>query len=409
MHLLITLYFFLYLLIRHASEVGVLAFLLLGLLVLVVPKMRVQALASVSGWQQQDSWMALCFASVFIFKLVSSLWSASSSLGLNNAMWHVHFVAWPLVVLAMLFCKPKLNHALAALSISLTITGVWMLGAMLIGKHGYYPLIFKINVGVLAELVLVCASLLLVALMTATTAKSKNLAVLYLFGVLGAFVILYSTGRRTEWIAFFIVLGSLVVWHLRGSMTVVRTLLAIFVFVLLIALLFYLRQDRLLQAYREFVQYFAAPATNAASLETSVGARLEMYRLGLTAFWHNPLLGMGSGVRPYLLQAYGGLDELRFPHRHFHSEFLQVLVEGGLVWASALTAAIVYWFKKAVFATWRKNPMLALLAAYLSISLMLAGSVSAGLIYGPANATLIMFSALIWVGIRQSGANDVAK
>jgi O-antigen ligase len=409
MHFLISLYFLLYLLVRHASELGVFVFALLGLVVLIVPSMRLHALSSISGWQRRDSWMALSLTSVFIFKLLSSLWSASPSLGLNNAVWHAHFAVWPLVVLAMLYCKPKLNQALGALSVSLLITGAWMFYAILAGKSGYYPLIFKINVGVLAELVLVCASLLLVAATTPSDTKKNAWRWIYLLGAIGAFIILYSTGRRTEWIAFFIVLGSLALWHLRSSLTLGRALLVFFAFVVMVGILFYLRQERLILAYREIVQYFAVLGKDSSALATSVGARLEMYRLGLTVFWHNPIFGLGSGVRPFLLQAYGGLSEAQLPHRHFHSEFLQVLVEGGLAWAGALLAAIVYWFKKAVFGAWYKSPLLASLAAYLSISFMLAGSVSAGLIYGPANATFVMFSALIWVCIRQSGANDVSK
>lgn len=163
-------------------------------------------------------------------------------------------------------------------------------------------------------------------------------------------------------------------------------------------------------AYREFVDYFNMLGVDSNAAATSVGARLEMYRLGLKAFWHNPIFGMGSGVRPYLLQAYGGLSETQLPHRHFHSEFIQVLVEGGIVWALALTAAIAYWFKRAVFATYQHAKVLALMAAFLSFSYMLAGSISAGLIYGPANATLVMFGALIWVCIRQGNIkNDEQK
>jgi O-antigen ligase len=405
MHHLISLYFLLYLLIRHASEVGLIALALFGVLVLIVPGMRAKAMGSVSGWQRQDTWMVVSITSVFVFKLVSSLWSASPALGISNATWHAHFAVWPFVVVAMLYCKPKLNHVLGSLSAALVFTGLWMLYSIITGKIGYYPLVYKINVGVLAELVLVCGSLLLVAATTGFANRPKRLTVLYGLGVAGAFVILYSTGRRTEWIGFFVVCISLGLWHLRASFNWWRAVLAVLVLAGSCFVLFYLRQDRLMLAYREVVHYFNVLGVDASAAATSVGARLEMYRLGLTAFWHNPVFGMGSGVRPYLLQAYGGLGETQLTHRHFHSEFLQVLVEGGLVWALALSAAISYWFRRAVFGVWKNNEMLALIAAYLSIAFMLAGSISAGLIYGPANATFVMFSALIWVCIRQSGAN----
>jgi O-antigen ligase len=403
---LVTLYFFLYITIRHASEVGLVVFSILGLIILIVPTMRLRALGAMSGWRTHDSWMSLSMCSVFIFKIISSTWSASPELGLNNAVWHAHFATWPLIVLAFLYCKPKINDALIALSAALSVTGLWTFLTILSGSHGYYQEIFKINPGVLAELVLVCGSLLLVAATTYNQNNRKFDILCFRLGVLGAFVILYSTGRRTEWIGFFVVVCSLTIWHLRHSFNLCRSFFAIVLISIIVFTFFYLRQDRFVLAYREFIQYFDLLGESTIVTASSVGARLEMYRLGLTAFFNNPIFGMGSGVRPYLLQAYGGLNEAQFPHRHFHSEFLQVLVEGGLIWAGVLTAAIVYWLKQAVFNTWSTRPVLALMAAYLSISFLLAGSMSAGLIYGPANATFVMFSALIWVSIRQSDATS---
>ena len=401
MHALVTLYFFLFLTVRHAIELGALFFAALGLVSIIIPAMRVRALSSIGGWQQRDSWMALSLMSVFLFKLVSSIWSSSSALALNNAVWHVHFLVWPMVFLGLIYCKPRLHDALLALSISLCATGAWAVLTFFVKLESYYTLVYKINSGVLAELVLVCGSLLMVAVVQPKHSQARWRTALYAAGAVGAVAILYSTQRRTEWIGFFVVAVSVLSWHYRQSLTLFRGVLAALSLICAIAVFFYLRQDRFMLAYHEFTIYFDALGTDRNALNTSVGARLEMYRLGLAAFFDNPVLGMGAGVRPYLLQAYGGLNEAQFGHRHFHSEFLQVLVEGGIVWALLLSTAIFYWFKHAVYLVWGFHPQLSLMAFYLSASYMLAGSISAGLIYGAANGALVIFSALIWASLRQ--------
>lgn len=405
MHILVTVYFLLFLLLRHASDVGVLLFAMLGVCVLLIPSMRIRALSSISGWNRQDTLMSLAFSSVFLFKLVSSAWSASPQLGLSNAVWHAHFFVWPFVLLAMLYCKPKLNQVLSAIALALCAVGAWMAWGLLLGKEGYYPKIFKINPGVLAELMLVFGAVLLVASSVRFRESLFKEALLYVLGACAALIVLYSTSRRTEWLSFFVIICLVVLWNARSWLNLWRTIVIITLFVACLIGVFYLRQERFLQAYREIMLYFTATAGDASAVTTSVGARLEMYRLGLSAFFDNPIFGMGSGVRPYLLQAYGGLSEAQFPHRHFHSEFLQAMVEGGIVWATLLSAAIVYWFKQAVFEAYKQSPILALMAAFLSISYMLAGSISASLIYGAANSALVMLSALIWVCIRQKNSN----
>ena len=408
-HYFVSAYFFVFLLIRHASELGVVLFALLGVVVLVVPNMRRVAFASMSGWQRQDTAMALVFSSVFMFKLIASSWSASPQLGLSNALWHAHFAVWPLVFVAMLYCKPQLNQVLSGLSLALIFTGVWTAWSLFSGHPSFYPLVFKINTGVLAQLVLVCGSLLLVAASTQYENKRVWHRYLYTAGLIGALIVLYFSDRRTEWLAFFALASLINIWQLRNWFTPARAVLAACIFFAALLLIVYLRQERFALAYREIVHYFTVLGLDSSAVNTSVGARLEMYRLGLSAFLDHPFFGMGSGVRPYLLQAYGGLGESQLPHRHFHSEYLQTLVEGGIVWALLLSAAIVYWFKRAMFASYQHTHLLATLAASLSMCYLLSGSISAGLIYGPANALLVMCSALIWVCIRQKSMINAAQ
>jgi O-antigen ligase len=402
MHIFITLYFLAFILLRHAIEIGMLLIGLFGLICLIVPVMRHQAIQSIGGWREQDTWISLGLTSVFIFKFLSALWSASPELAFKNALWHAHFAVWPLVFIGLVCCKPMHSDALSALSVGLLVVGLWTVFALKFNQATYHTLIFKINSGVLAELVMVCGSLLLVAAAQAAPAQNRWRTYLYILGAIGAFLVLYTTHRRTEWIGFFIVISTLGVWRYRQSVTPLRVVIAVLLLVAAILVLFYLRQERFTTAYREAVQYFALLGKDQSALATSVGARLEMYRLGLAAFADNPFFGMGAGVRPYLLQAYGGLGEVQMPHRHFHSEFLQVLVEGGLVWATIVTATIVYWFKYAVKSMWQSMPQLAMLSFYIVFCYMLAGSVSASLIYGPANGAFVMFTALLWCCIRQN-------
>ena len=167
---------------------------------------------------------------------------------------------------------------------------------------------------------------------------------------------------------------------------------------------FYLREERFLLAYHEALAYWQQAQAGGAnnSIVTSVGARMEMYRLGISAFIDHPLIGNSADIRPDRLPQYGGggLGGEQFHHRHFHSEYLQVLVEGGVVWAAIFMTAVVYFIRAFIVKPFQSSNLISMLAFALVASYMLAGTISASLIYTQAVATFTVFSALLWANLR---------
>jgi len=390
-------------------------FTLVGIFCLASPTARAQTLAGIGGWTRQDTWMSLAVSSVFIFKLTSALWATTPRLAVENAIWHIYLITWPLVFLALSYCKPKLHQALVALAWGLILISVWDVYALLHVdlSHYHQGAVFTMNKGILAELVLIAGTWLLIA---ATTSNPKNTRpeithlaitkqtrILFILATLSAWLILYTTDRRTEWIGFFIITILIGFWRIHHLLNVFRTLALCLGLVAIGVIFFYLRQERLLLAYNEALLYFSqADKTTSAAIATAVGARLEMYRLGIAAFLDHPIFGMSAGVRPYLLPQYGGggLGGEQFHHRHFHSEFIQALAEGGIVWATTFFIAIAYFVRKLVIEPFKTHSLASLLAFGLVASFILAGTLSASLIYNQPVATFVVFSAFLWAVIR---------
>jgi O-antigen ligase len=89
-----------------------------------------------------------------------------------------------------------------------------------------------------------------------------------------------------------------------------------------------------------------------------------------------------------------------FTHRHFHSEYLQTLVEGGLVWALVLSAALAYLAQQWLFKPTPNQREVALLAAAVMLAYALEGLFSSALVYGPSNGLLVLSTAWIWCQLR---------
>ncbi|WP_189493123.1 O-antigen ligase family protein [Formosimonas limnophila] len=402
---LIYAYFFAFLLFRGVPDLGCILLALLGMFISLQTGVRHQVLIKIGGWSKQDTWLSLSIASVFVFKLLSMLWSNNPELALKNAIWHIYLITWPLVFLAICYAKPNLIKVLKALSYGMIIITIWNVVAILFQLPFYHLRPgFDLNAGILAELLLVSGTWLLVA----ATDKSEGLRQheKWLFAISSgcAWFTLYTTGRRTEWIAFFIVALVIILWRLRRHLTPTRTLILFGAGVCMLVTFFYLRQERFLLAYQEAISYLQQPNKEVfnQSMATSVGARLEMYRLGISAFLDNPILGIGAGARPYLLPEYGGggLGGVLFHHRHFHSEYLQALVEGGVIWAVIFATAIAYFIKKMVIEKHANENLISMLSFALVACFMMAGTVSASLIYNQPVATFVVFSALLWATSR---------
>ena len=396
-HLLPGVYFGLILLLPLLSEVGVLVFAMIGLFELI--HSRSDTVDSVS-WQRSDTLISLCIASVFIFKMLSALWSDTPYLAVRNALWHTHLLLWPLVAIGLSRCKPNTSDIENSMAWGLIATAAWYLLSIFwthqdparpyfeAGTTGYQQL---------GQLTLVLGAM---NFLTLTRPKLSEPRWVFALALLASIIVVHATSRRIEMAALaVIILGVMAyrLWHRVAKFQVMGILAVAGVVMLVVASL---RSSLYTQAVHEATQFMALRQNDINVTQTSIGGRLEMYRLAFLALCDKPWLGWGAGIRPHQLAQFGAPAPEMFTHRHFHSEYLQTLVEGGLVWALVLSAALAYLAQQWLFKPTPNQREVVLLAAAVMLAYALEGLFSSALVYGPSNGLLVLSTAWIWCQLR---------
>jgi O-antigen ligase len=402
LQLLPALYFLGVILIPGATELGLLALAVLGLWVLL--RWREPKVVGWQGfqWSSVDSRLSLAFASVFLFKCLTMLWADQPSLALSNALWHLHFLLWPLVLLGLHRCAAASINVERAVAAGLVAVATWFLVFQLSDGH-WLPFedAGSSNLGVMAQMTLFLGTWNLLALSRPGLHWRSGDGLLKAAAFVAAWVVMIASTRRLELLGLLLVTASVLAYRLRSSLTVGRMVLGVLGVVALTGLMVYLRWEKFATGFTELSNYFALRGQDPQAVLSSWGARLEMYRVGILGFMDHPWLGMSAGARPYLMQMYGAPGEEVFGHRHFHSEILQTLVEGGVVWFVLLASAVVYATRQMVIKPFRDSPEQALLAVGLLGVYAIEGVFSAALIYGEANAVFVVASAWVWLQLRQ--------
>jgi O-antigen ligase len=393
------IYFGLILIVPLLSEAGVLILAFLGAGALIFS--RANTLQHLT-WQRRDTWISLCIASVFLFKMASALWSGTPYLAVRNALWHTHLLLWPLVLIGLHRCNARLHDIEKPLAWGLILTAIWY-GLSLFwatadpnrpffeaGTTGYQQL---------GQLTLVLGSLNFVTL---TRPGLKAPRWLFAWALLATVVVLHATSRRIEMAAFaVIVIGCTAyrLWYRLSKLQVAGILAATGILMFTVASL---RSHLYMQALQEATQFMALRQTDLGVTQTSIGGRLEMYRLGLMAVADKPWLGWGAGIRPHHLGQFGAPPPEMFTHRHFHSEYLQTLVEGGIIWAVLLSASLAYLTRQWIVKPAASQRELVLMAAAVMLAYAMEGLFSSALVYGPSNGLLVVCTAWIWGHLRKN-------
>lgn len=396
------LYFLGVILIAGATELGALVLALLGLPVLL--NWRAQGALGLQGfqWRSVDSRLSLAFASVFLFKCLSMLWADQPRLAFSNAVWHLHFLLWPLVLLGLHRCSAAQKDVERAVAAGLVAVAAWFVVFKLSGGRWLsFEDAGSSNVGVLAQMTLFLATWNLLALTRPGERLQSADGAFKAVAFVAAWVVMIASTRRLELLGLLLVTATVLVYRLRSRLTVWRLLWVLLAVLALTGLMVYLRWEKFAMGFADLSNYFELRGTDPQVALSSWGARLEMYRVGWLGFMDHPWLGMSAGARPYLMQMYGAPGEDVFGHRHFHSEILQTLVEGGVVWFLLLASALAYAVRQMVIKPWRDSRELSLMALGLLGAYAIEGVFSAALIYGEANGVFVVASAWVWLQLRQ--------
>lgn len=392
------LYFLGVILLPGATELGALLLALLGLWGLL--RWRVSGLRGFE-WSAVDSRLSLAFASVFLFKCLSMLWAEEPSLALSNALWHLHFLLWPLVLLGLHRCGSVRTDVERAVAAGLVAVAAWFVVFKLSGGR-WLPFedAGSSNLGVLAQMTLFLGTWNLLALTRPGERLQSADGAFKAVAFVAAWVVMIASTRRLELLGLLLVTATVLVYRLRSRLTVWRLLWVVLAVLALTGLMVYLRWEKFATGFAELFNYFELRGKDPQVVLSSWGARLEMYRVGWLGFMDHPWWGMSAGARPFLMQAYGAPGEDVFGHRHFHSEILQTLVEGGLLWLMVLLASVAYAVRQMIIRPWVDQRELALLALGLLGAYAIEGVFSAALIYGEANGVFVVASAWVWQQLR---------
>lgn len=378
---------------------GLLVFVLIGLWH-AVHSWRAPQHAGAFRWTREDSVLALCFMSIALFKLFTLLWSANPRLALGNVAWHLYFLFWPLVLIGLARCTPRWlrqEHLDLALALGLVLTaGV---GLYAVKVQGHPNLGGLGNVGITAQLLMVLGSWNLLAL-TRPSPTAGAARLLLALAFMCTWIALVLTTRRLELLGFSALSLGIVLYRLWHRLSGLRLTLLVLLLMAGMAWAMSWRWDKFAQGWTEVHSYFERRAQGMPYVDSSWGARLEMWRLAWQGITEHPWLGLSASARPYDLPGAPPLDV--FGHRHFHSHLLQTLIEGGVLGLGVFLLALWTSTRLMIVRLWRQHREIALLGLALLAAYAAEGAASAALVYDKPNALLVVASAWVWLQARQA-------
>ena len=358
------------------------------------------------AWTREDTLLTLTFVSPFVFKLLAASWSVQPALGLENAGWHVALVLWPLVLLFYARSRVQLtlawfDHLGAALL--LTLASWAILGELQLGiPNPMYLGRFHLNSGVYSQMI---AVLVVWALLAATRPQaSATRKGIHLVAWMAGMGLIVWMNRRIELLAALGALAGIAYWRWGRGISGGRILLI--ALALALATLWGLFQfaPKFSLAVDEVQRFFATTQMSSSPLG-SVDTRLEIYGRAWKAFWENPWFGHGSGVRPYLLGEYAVVfngDPSAFNHRHFHSMWVEMMMEGGIAWTAFACAALGFSLWIMVIKRYAQAPEISLALGAIWWVYGVEGLTSANLVYGAPTVFWVVSTAFLWQLKRQS-------
>ena len=396
---------------------------LLITLVFGLPEIAMLGLSVWVGWQivmghwQQGAFdvrfvtVAVGAVSVFFLKAASALWAQDAWTAASNAFNHIHFLMWPFLALLFSRDKPALFLVERLVGISMLFMGVWYVIAWVWFPASEDAVCFKAgghNCGLLGQ-TLAFYLLWFYVILTRQILTLRQRLFFSMCWLMGWLAFL-GTMRRSE---MLVVIAGLVIltgvrvfqfgnWrqHLLGSALAALALTCVAVWSL---------QPAFVKIQPEVEGYLAGGDSRVqAALSTSVGSRLEQYRIAWQGIAEKPLLGWGAGIKPRHLPQYAIDPNRPLPFSNFHQQYLQVLLEVGWLGGLTVAAILIYLFRLTVLLPARgpaNEAALVMLCLWMVYVFKGVFGVTIG--YGHVNAVLVLYGAILWSQIYPS--NKLSK
>jgi O-antigen ligase len=242
----------------------------------------------------------------------------------------LHFLFAPFIALALFKAEINVKYLLMGAKVALLILGVIIFNQYLLGINRPSGVM---NAGVFGNLAVSIFFITLVFLRHESF-KHKILSCLSLLS--GVFIIVAS-GTRGAWLSFLLLLGVYLYFFYKQKYKLSKKLKIIVVFAIAALITFGSFndsfKDRNQKAYTEINSWIVGDRS-----PTSVGLRLEMYRLAFEKIEDVPFFGHGyrtSNVVVFENSTTKG-GRLSYTFNHLHNSFLTQYFNGGFVLLAAL-------------------------------------------------------------------------
>ncbi len=338
------------------------------------------------------------FSSVFFFKLLSTIWSENFLVSINNSFNHIHFLFWPALVPFFRQVKLSLQTVEKIIALLLFVLMLWYVGAKLFFPLSEDAMCFKAgghNCGLLGQSI--AFFIIWLFLIITRSGVDRKFRIIYAISWMAGWLAFIGTMRRAELLVIILSMIIIVMIRLKnGSHKGVLFFAIGFSCIFSIGSI-YIMKDRFGLINSEISMYMSGGEQRIAALNTSVGARLEMYRVAYEAISDRPLLGWGAGIKPRHLASYATIKDQPLQFSNFHNQLLQPLLEVGFLGCALIFSMLIYLIRESVFKAYCYScKEISLIFFALWSVYILKGVFGVTIGYGHVNALFVFYSAWLW-------------
>jgi O-antigen ligase len=367
------------------------------------------------NWHKTTFLLVIALASIFFIKLISVSWALYPYATFKNALLHIHFLAWPLCLVVFLRANNPLLSMLKGVIFCTYFVAIWATVWLI------YRLIYQMpldsppfeagaqNSGVFAQIMVVYVFWIMCSLIQYNRFGSqihllisrRNL-ILALFASL--LCLLVST-RRIPMIILFIGLLP-VLWIAQKQLTSYWRWIISISTIASAFLLAGLMLPKYQQAYTEAMAFFEASPPTGAIIQSSIGNRLEYFYVAMKAFVSQPILGFGAGISPIKLNSFSHDPQAMSSYNHFHNQYMQSLVEVGILGSLLALVSVMYIVKKQICPMKKNHSEELPYLGILFFVFILEGMMSAAFSQGLLNTFFVAANVCIWTAHLKSQSNE---
>lgn len=268
------------------------------------------------------------------YTVLSLLWTEHLHEGLNAKKLYIQWFA--IFAIALNVKKEQVFPIVSAFLLGMLVSEVISYGMFfefwtIKGKGADYPSPFMFHIDYSVFLAFTALVLLNRILSQRYDLKEKLFLLLFFLTVTGN---LFINDGRTGQLAFFVGIFAAVFIHFKINLKSIGIAVVLITILFAGAFEFSGKFQKRVHAAQSDIQKITQ-----GNLDSSWGYRVAMYQVAADIFKENPLIGVGVG--DYQSAAKTALDKddhgfsenfkAFLPQRHFHNQYLNVLVQGGLV------------------------------------------------------------------------------